>query len=101
MFRWFEQRLNPFPDEQPRQPPSSLVAFCLYYSKGAWPFIFIAGLLMTLIAMTEVWLFSFIGNLVDWLSEQSRATFVDDQLWYLIGMAAVVLIGLPLLVIGH
>lgn len=101
MFRWFEQRLNPFPDEQPRQPPSSLVAFCLYYSKGAWPFIFVAGLLMTLIAITEVWLFSFIGNLVDWLSEQSRTTFVDDQLWYLIGMAAVVLIGLPLLVIGH
>lgn len=101
MFRWFEQRLNPFPEGKPQQPPTSLVAFCLYYSKGAWPFILIAGLLMTLIAITEVWLFSFIGNIVDWLAVQSRETFVDEQLWYLVGMAALVLIGLPLLVIGH
>src|SRR5690554_2912409 len=101
MFRWFEQRLNPFPEGKPQQPPTSLVAFCLYYSKGAWPFILIAGLLMTLIAITEVWLFSFIGNIVDWLAVQSRETFVDEQLWHLVGMAALVLIGLPLLVIGH
>ena len=101
MFRWFEQRLKPFPDGNPEQPPKTLVAFCLYYSKGAWPFIFVAGFLMMLIALTEVWLFSFIGNIVDWLAEQNRETFVQEQFWGLTGMAAVVLIGLPLLVIFH
>lgn len=101
MFRWFEQRLPPFPEGQPEQPPKGLIAFCIYYSKGAWPYIFAAGTLMMLIAITEVWLFSFIGSIVDWLAAQDRETFVGDQYWSLIGMAAVVLIGLPLLVILH
>lgn len=101
MFSWFERQLKPFPDGNPEQPPKTLVAFCLYYSKGAWPFIFTAGFLMMLIALTEVWLFSFIGNIVDWLAEQNRETFVQEQFWGLTGMAAVVLIGLPLLVIFH
>ncbi|RUO49936.1 ABC transporter ATP-binding protein [Pseudidiomarina donghaiensis] len=101
MFRWFEQRLPPFPEGQPEQPPKGLVAFCIYYSKGAWPYIFAAGALMMLIAITEVWLFSFIGNIVDWLASQNRQTFVSEQFWSLTGMAAVVLIGLPLLVVLH
>lgn len=101
MFRWFEQRLPPFPEGQPEQPPKGLIAFCIYYSKGAWPYIFAAGTLMMLIAITEVWLFSFIGNIVDWLASQNRETFVSEQFWSLTGMAAVVLIGLPLLVVLH
>ncbi|PHR66872.1 MAG: multidrug ABC transporter ATP-binding protein [Idiomarina sp.] len=101
MFSWFERCLKPFPDGNPEQPPKTLVAFCLYYSKGAWPFILTAGTLMMLIALTEVWLFSFIGNIVDWLAEQNRETFVEEQFWGLTGMAIVVLIGLPLLVILH
>lgn len=101
MFRWFEQRLPPFPEGRPEQPPKGLVAFCIYYSKGAWPYIFAAGILMMLIAITEVWLFSFIGSIVDWLAAQNRETFVSEQFWSLTGMAAVVLIGLPLLVVLH
>ncbi len=101
MFRWFENRLNPFPPATGEQPPTGLVAFCRYFTRGAWPYIFATGCLMTLIALTEVWLFSFIGNIVDWLSVQSRETFVAEQKWWLIGMAAIVLLGLPLLVVLH
>ncbi|RUO60245.1 ABC transporter ATP-binding protein [Pseudidiomarina insulisalsae] len=101
MFRWFENRLNPFPSPDYQQPPTSLVAFCRYFTRGAWPYIFTTGVLMMLIAITEVWLFSFIGNIVDWLSQQSRETFLSEQRWSLLGMAAVVLIGLPLLVVLH
>ncbi|CAB0150033.1 Putative multidrug export ATP-binding/permease protein [Pseudidiomarina piscicola] len=101
MFRWFERRLHPFPPPSDKQPPTGLIAFCRHYSQGAWGYIFMAGLLMMAIAITEVWLFSFIGNIVDWLSEQNRETLLDDQLGYLIGMAAVVLILLPALVVVH
>ncbi|MGI0152117.1 ABC transporter ATP-binding protein [Pseudidiomarina sp. WS423] len=101
MFRWFESRLNPFPEDKVEQPPQTLVKFCLYYSRGAWPYIIAAGLLMMLIALTEVWLFSFIGNIVDWLAEQNRETFVQEQFWGLTGMALVVMLGLPMLVILH
>lgn len=101
LYRWFEGRLDPFPPISLEQPPRGLVPFCLHFTRGAWPYIICAGLLMVLIAITEVWLFSFIGNIVDWLSVQSRETFVEDQMWALMGMAALILIALPLFVILH
>ena len=46
MFRWFENRLDPFPAEEPVEPPKTLVAFCLHYTRGAWPYIVVAALLI-------------------------------------------------------
>lgn len=100
MFRWFESRLNPFPDEQLGQPPKSLVRFCLHYSRGMWPWIACAAVLMACVALVEVWLFSFLGNIVNWLSEQDKESFLATEGWKLIGMAAVIM-GLPLLVFIH
>ena len=97
MFAWFERRLNPFPIEVPEQPPKTLVAFCLHYSKGAWPWIFMSATLMSVIAIAEVWLFSFLGDIVNWLSVQDRETFLQAQFWPLVGMVAVV-VALPILV---
>lgn len=39
MYRWFESLLNPFPPEEPVEPPRTLVAFCLHYTRGSWPLI--------------------------------------------------------------
>ncbi|SDS08436.1 ATP-binding cassette, subfamily B, multidrug efflux pump [Halopseudomonas sabulinigri] len=101
MFRWFENRLNPFPAEEPTEPPRSLLAFCLHYTKGAWPYLILASILMAGIAITEVWLFGFLGSIVDWLSEQNRETFLQTEGWKLAGMAFVVLIALPLLIFSN
>ena len=100
MFSWFERRLNPFPEQQLTQPPRELLAFCLYFTRGAWPYLLMGAALMTLVAIAEVWLFSFLGDIVNWLSVQSRETFMEAQRWQLITMAAVA-VGLPLLVTVH
>lgn len=97
IFRWFELRLNPFPDKPPVQPPQGVFAFCWYFAKDVWPWLLISALLTTLVALIEVWLVSFSGNLVDWLATQDRETFLQTQMWPLIGMAVVVMI-LPVLV---
>ena len=101
MFAWFEKRLNPFPPEEPVEPPRTLVAFCLHYTRGAWPWLVPSAILTALIAATEVWMFSFLGNIVDWLSAANRDTFLADEGWRLAGMAAVVLVALPLMVWGQ
>jgi len=101
MFAWFEKRLDPFPAEEPTEPPKTLVAFCLHYTHGSWPYIVIAAVLMSAIALTEVWMFSFLGNIVDWLSAHDRETFLADEGWRLAGMAVIVLVGLPAAVIVH
>ncbi|WP_022964727.1 ABC transporter ATP-binding protein [Halopseudomonas pelagia] len=101
MFRWFEQRLNPFPSDEPQEPPRTLLAFCLYFTRGSWLYLSIAAVLMAGIAITEVWLFSFLGNIVDWLSVQDRETFIQNEGWKLVGMGLIVLLLLPLMILSN
>lgn len=95
MFSFFERLVEPFPTEHPQQPPQGLIAFCRYYSKGMWPPILGVSLLAAVIAMLEVSLFGFVGQLVDWLSEQDRATFLENEASGLIWMSLVILVLLP------
>jgi ATP-binding cassette, subfamily B, multidrug efflux pump len=95
MFRWFEKRLDPFLAAEPVEPPKTLVAFCLHYTKGSWPFIVVAALFNAAIALAEVGMFAFLGDIVDWLSAQNRETFLQTEGWKLAGMAFVVLVLLP------
>ncbi|MER2534483.1 MAG: ABC transporter ATP-binding protein [Rhizobiaceae bacterium] len=99
MFRWFETRLNPFPPQEPVEPPKTLVGFCLHYTKGSWRFIAMDALLVAAIAIAEVWMFGFLGSIVDWLAAHDRQTFLQIEGWKLAGMAAVVLFVLPLTVL--
>lgn len=101
MFAWFEKRLDPFPVEEPVEPPKTLIAFCLHYTRGSWPYIVVAAILMAAIALTEVWMFAFLGNVVDWLSVQDRSTFLSNEGWKLAGMAFVILVFLPVAVLVH
>jgi ATP-binding cassette subfamily B multidrug efflux pump len=101
MYSWFEKRLDPFPPAEPTEPPKTLVAFCLHYTKGSWPYIISAAVLMSAIALAEVWLFSFLGSIIDWLSAQNRETFLQNEAWKLAGMAFVILVALPCTVFLH
>ncbi|AEH86741.1 MULTISPECIES: ABC transporter ATP-binding protein [Mesorhizobium] len=95
LFSWFERRLDPFPAAEPVEPPKTLVAFCLHYTRGAWPYILTDAVLVTAIAIAEVWMFGFLGRIVDWLSGQNRETFLQTEGWKLAGMAFIVLFALP------
>ncbi|TSE08424.1 ABC transporter ATP-binding protein [Mesorhizobium intechi] len=95
LFSWFERRLDPFPAAEPVEPPKTLVAFCLHYTRGAWPYILVDAVLVAAIAIAEVWMFGFLGRIVDWLSGQNRETFLQTEGWKLAGMAFIVLFALP------
>ncbi len=97
-FHWFEKRLDAFPPGEPVEPPRKLIAFCRHYTTGAWKYIITTAILMAIIAIVEVMLFSFLGNIVDWLSNQSRETFLATEGWKLAGMAIVILFFLPAVV---
>jgi len=101
MFSWFESRLDPFPPAEPTQPPKTLLAFCRHYTAGAWRPIAVMAALTSLIAVFEVSMFSFLGNIVDWLGKYRQATFFTEARTELLLMAAVVLIALPLTVYVH
>jgi ATP-binding cassette subfamily B multidrug efflux pump len=95
MFRWFEKRLDPFPVAEPVEPPRTLWAFCWHFTRPAWPFVLLAAVVMALIAVLEVWMFGFLGHIVDWLSAQNRDTFLETEWWKLAGMALAIAVVLP------
>jgi ATP-binding cassette subfamily B multidrug efflux pump len=101
IYSYFESRLDPFPNDEPQEPPRTLLAFCTHFTQGSWFWIAMSAILMALIAITEVWMFAFLGNIVDWLAVQDRSTFFSQEGFKLVGMAAIVLVLLPLAVLLH
>ncbi|MCW8109211.1 ABC transporter ATP-binding protein/permease [Alteromonas ponticola] len=99
MFSFFERLTKPFPNPPPTQPPESLVAFCRHYTQGMWWVIAIVSVLGALVAMLEVTLFGFLGQLVDWFATHDRATFLQQEKWTLIGMSVVVIMLIPGLIL--
>jgi ATP-binding cassette subfamily B multidrug efflux pump len=69
MYRLFERMTKPFPERSPSQPPNTLFAFCRHYSKGMELSLVLMSLSAALLAILEVSLFSYMGQLVDWLGE--------------------------------
>ena len=98
MFSFFESLTKPFPDQSPEQPPKTLFAFCRYYSKGMWHILLTVSVLSALIAVLEVSLFGFMGQLVDWFATREPSTFIAQEKTRLIWMGVLVLVALPCLV---
>jgi ATP-binding cassette subfamily B multidrug efflux pump len=96
-FSWLESLVDPFPPERPAIPPQGLPAFCWHYTRPFWPLLLAATLLSASIALLEVLLFAFLGDLVDLLGGADRATFWHDHGDRLLLMAGLALLGLPLL----
>ncbi|TGA68096.1 ABC transporter ATP-binding protein [Aliivibrio fischeri] len=101
MFKFFERLTTAFPEQEPNQPPKGLYAFCRHYTKGFEVPLISMSLLSAVIAMIEVSLFGFMGQLVDWLSTHDRETFLaqEGQTLLLLGFLIVVIV--PILLFIH
>ncbi|MFW3613518.1 ABC transporter ATP-binding protein [Billgrantia antri] len=97
MFRYFETLVNPYPSGQGGTPPRGLGAFILHFSRPLLPLLVTLALLTALVSAAEVVFFSYMGELVDWLSGAEREGFFAEYGWRLASMAALVAVGLPLL----
>lgn len=101
MFSFFEKLIKPFPTQEPTQAPKSIFAFCRHYSRGIEVPLLLMTIMTASLAMLEVSLFSFMGELVEWLATKDRATFWQEEGDTLIIMGGIVLIALPGLVLLH
>ena len=96
MFRFFERRIEPFPDAPLEVPPKGFLAFMLHYVRDAVPWLILMSVFTAIIAIGEVTLFGFLGGIVDWLASSEREGFFQREGGKLAFMAGVVLIVLPL-----
>ncbi len=101
MFNFFERLTTAFPKQEPDQPPKGLYAFCRHYTKGFETPLIAMSSLSAVIAIIEVSLFGFMGQLVDWLSTHDRDTFLAQEGQTLIWLGLLVVIGVPILLLIH
>ncbi|SON52255.1 ABC transporter ATP-binding protein [Vibrio tapetis] len=98
MFKKFESFTQAFPKEDPEQPPKGILAFCRHYTRGFEKPLLAMALLSTTVAIIEVSLFGFMGQLVDWLSTSNPETFWQENSTTLIGVGVLLLVVMPILV---
>jgi len=101
MFRFFEKLTNPFPHQEPTQPPTGIARFIRHYSRGMEIPLLVMALLTAVLAALEVSLFGFMGQLVDWLAVKDPETFWQTEQQTLIAMGLLTLVVIPLLVLLH
>lgn len=99
MFRFFEKQIDVYPAGEPATPPRTLFAFLLHFSRPLVPWLLVMSLLTGTISALEIVFFDFMGDLVDWLGKADRATFFATHGQTLLGMAALVVVVFPLLVL--
>ena len=99
MFRFFERLVDPFPPGEPVAPPRALFAFLYYYSKPVLPWLVLMSVLTAVISTVEIYFLSYMGSLVDWLGSADRETFIAEYGWGLAGMALLIVVAFPLLVL--
>jgi ATP-binding cassette subfamily B multidrug efflux pump len=66
-----------------------------------WPVLILVSFLSALIAVLEVTLFGFMGQLVDWFAVRDRATFLEEEGTTLMLFGGIVLLGLPCIILCH
>lgn len=101
LFRLFEGITEALPRAAAEQPPRGLYAFCRHYTRGFELPLIGLSLSTALIAILEVTLFSFLGQLVDWLSERDPVTLFSEEGGTLLMMSLVTLVAIPLLTLVH
>ncbi|WP_413473426.1 ABC transporter ATP-binding protein [Shewanella baltica] len=101
MFKRFEYWVEALPDDEPTKPPTGVYAFCRHYTKGYELPLILMSVLTAMLAMLEVSLFGFMGQLVDWLVKKNPETLFQDEGTTLMLMGGMVLIVMPILVLLH
>ncbi len=101
MFKRFEYWVEALPDDEPTKPPTGVYAFCRHYTKGYELPLILMSVLTAMLAMLEVSLFGFMGQLVDWLVKKNPETLFQDEGTTLMLMGGMVIIVMPILVLLH
>ena len=86
IFSWFENRLNPYPDQLPKTPENGLFRFIWSSIEGMKGWILLLAVLTIGNGVMEAMLFQFMGLLVDWLGAYTPTTLWQEKGHLLMGM---------------
>ena len=94
----FLESISPaFQEGVPSTPPKHVFPFIWHYTRPFAFLILLCTLLSIAVAVLEVYVFSFIGNLVDWLAENEPAVFFAQHHQQLFFYSLLIILILPTL----
>jgi len=79
VFSAFEKLVDPYPAGDPATPPRGLAAFVWHNTRGMRPYIAVMTLATAVIGAFEALLFSFLGQVVDWLAKVEPARLWSEH----------------------
>ncbi|MGE4243950.1 ABC transporter ATP-binding protein [Ramlibacter sp.] len=79
MFRLFEKLLHPYPEAEPELPPKGFLPFVWACTRGLRGYIAVLAALSAAVSAYEAWLFSLLGQVVDWLGRYEPAKLWELQ----------------------
>ncbi len=98
LFRWFENRIDPYPDQTVLVPDQGLWPFVRSSLQGVRRWLLLLTVTVALIGVLEALLFQWMGFVVDWIN-----TFTPETLWQekggVLSLMAIVMLASPLLVL--
>ena len=97
MFHFFEKLVHSYPDDAPVPTPKAFVAFIWAASKGLRPYLLLMTICTAVIGVFEAFLFSMLGQVVDWLGKTEPAALWTTQRNHLLLLVAI-LVASPLVV---
>ena len=97
VYRYFEKLVNPYPDGAPQPTPKTFLAFMWAASDGLRPYLLLMTICTAAIGVFEGFLFSMLGQVVDWLAKTEPSALWTTQRGNLILLGAI-LVASPLVV---
>ncbi|WP_353366663.1 ABC transporter ATP-binding protein [Acidovorax sp. FG27] len=79
MFRYFENRVPPYPAGEPVVPPKDFMAFVWAGTRGVRGYVAAMAGMSAAIAVYEALLFAVLGRLVDWIGDTAPAQFWQER----------------------
>jgi len=85
VFRWFENRVTPYPEAPPPPLPTGFFAFLWACSQGLRPYILAMTLCTAVIGAFEALLFAMLGRIVDWLAKVAPSRLWTEERRHAVG----------------
>ncbi|MCE1194851.1 MAG: ABC transporter ATP-binding protein/permease [Acidovorax sp.] len=91
MFKYFENRLPPYPPAEPHLPPKDFMAFVWDCTRGLRGWVVAMAVLSAAIAVFEALLFAVLGHVVDWLSSVAPGALWAERRGSILAITALLL----------
>jgi len=100
VYRYFESLIDPLRAQEANRPPTGTLAFFVYYLAPIKGVLAATMILAGIAAVSELFVYIYLGQILDWMTSTERANFFDVHGDSLIWMGVVVILVRPVSLIA-